>query len=133
MSRRKKKEPPLTAFDGVKIVSLEKKFKAKRDEHLLKKLQDEVDKLHYWFYNTYEGHTLKVHNVLSRKMEEVEVRKELKYYSHQGVFSVVALTDTIDSHTWYRPDLMEKYIENYVESHKKPIQSIMERAGIDAK
>lgn len=121
MKTRKRK--PEIAFEDVKILQQEQRFKAKRDEQLLKKLDIEKDNLEYWFANTHSDLNLKVHLVLSRKFEELEVRKELKYY---GSNKIIALTDTVDSHTWYNPYLMEKYIDSFFETHKRSIELILQ-------
>ena len=121
-TKGRKKHKLEVSIDGLKILQMEHRFKARRDAHLLEKLEAAKDDLNYWFANTYPEITLKVHLVLSRKFEELEVRKTLKYYGNN---QIIALTDVVDSHTWYNPYLMEKYVESFVEIHKSAIEAIV--------
>ena len=121
---KKSKQDTHYAFEDLKILQAEQRFKAKRDEQLLKKLDEEKEKLEYWFANTYPDISLKIHLVLSRKMNELEVAKKLKFYSSNRT---VSLESTVDSNTWYRPDKMEKYVDNFVENHKASIIDMVER------
>lgn len=128
-----KRKPRIhVSLDDLKILQAEDKFKAKRDKQLLDKLEKQKELLEYWFANTYPDIRLKVHLILSRKMEELEVRKELKYYKNNSDgtpdeknFQVIALTDTVYSHTWYNPYLMEKYVDSFVETHKDAIEKVI--------
>lgn len=112
---------------GKKILDAEHKFKAKRDEHLLKKLDEQRELLEYWFANTYDDIQLKARVILSRQMNELQVVNKLKFYTKVGGSSIISLEDTVDSDTWYNPYYMEKYIDSFVENHKKSIVDIIDR------
>lgn len=124
----KTKPAKIYAFGDKKILSMEQRFKAKRDEHLLKKLEEQKDELQYWFANNYPEMELKVHLILSRKMEDLQVVKKIKYYKNaDGPFSVISLEETVESNTWYNPYHMEKYIDNFLNRHINSIIEIVAR------